>query len=61
MLDQTGVLFWVTQQILARIATSEERGKPSLTMGYSILYPYRGMDVKFQAFPESVEFDGVSP
>ena len=26
----------------------------------AILYPYRGMDVKFQAIPERLEFRGVS-
>ena len=29
-------------------------------MGYSILYPYRGTDVKFQAFTVRIEFRGVS-
>ena len=31
------------------------------TLGYFVLYPYREMDVKFYAFPERIEFYGVSP
>ena len=30
------------------------------TLGYSILYPYSGMDVKFQALPKRKEFHGIS-
>ena len=26
-----------------------------------LIYPYRGMNVKFQAFSERIEFHGVSP
>ena len=38
---------------------NDANSKQHNAMGYSILYLYRGVDVKFQAFPERTEFHGV--
>ena len=43
--------YWMAQKL----------SENTMTMGSSILYPHRGMDVTFEAFPERVEFHGVSP